>query len=81
LSRALTQLKEVTEDRHRLVHGEWWFNVFENNQLEVLALRNGKITCLQAVTSEKLTEWAEKLDEIGDDLDAVEYRLRLKMEG
>ena len=35
LSRAAAEYKAVADVRHHLVHGEWWFNVFENGVLTV----------------------------------------------
>jgi hypothetical protein len=40
LSAAVTTLKRVTRKRHHLIHGEWWFNAFENGQLTIRGVRS-----------------------------------------
>ena len=43
LNEALNRLKTIAEKRHRLIHGEWWFNVFQNEQLEIRSVRPGRL--------------------------------------
>jgi hypothetical protein len=43
LDASMTKLKSLADKRHHVIHGEWWFNVFENGQLEIRAVRRGKI--------------------------------------
>lgn len=39
LSAAVTKLKRMARKRHQLIHGEWWFNAFENGQLTIRGVR------------------------------------------
>jgi hypothetical protein len=62
------------------VHGEWWFNVFEDG---VLCTRNIKpkgadagIYQTEQVPPAKLDALARELDDIADEVDALEFRLR-----
>jgi hypothetical protein len=37
---ALGRPRDIAERRHHLIHGEWWFNVFDRGLLEVRAVRS-----------------------------------------
>jgi hypothetical protein len=76
MNEAAARYKEVAEKRHHLVHGEWWFNVFAEGRLEVRKVWKGGIEHLDFVTPDTLDLWATTLEEIADDLDAIEYRVR-----
>jgi hypothetical protein len=80
LSTALTDLKRLADKRHQLIHGEWWFDPSEDNQLTIRGVRPGKkgatIKHLATISAGDLDEWAKQLDEIADALDLIEYHCR-----
>jgi hypothetical protein len=80
LSESLTNWKLLADKRHRLIHGEWWFNVFEDNQLAIRGVWSRKkgttIKHLATISAEDLDGWAKQLDEIADTLDLIEYHCR-----
>ena len=39
LDKAMASLKTLADKRHRLIHGEWWFNVFEDGHLTIRGVR------------------------------------------
>ena len=57
-------------------NGEWWFNVFENGQLEIRAVRQGKIKHMSTVSAHDLGQWALELEDIADVLDDIEFYCR-----
>lgn len=81
LDASMTKLKSLADRRHHVIHGEWWFNVFENGQLEIRAVRQGKIKHMSTVSAHDLGQWALELDDIADVLDDIEfYSRRLKQQ-
>jgi hypothetical protein len=76
LNASMTKLKSLADQRHHIIHGEWWFNVFENGQLEIRAVRQGKIKHMSTVSAHDLGQWALELNDIADVLDDIECRLK-----
>jgi len=79
LSTSLTALKRLADKRHQLIHGEWWFNVFEGDELTIRGVRPGKkltIKHLATISAGDLDDWAQQLDEIADALDVIEHHCR-----
>jgi hypothetical protein len=81
LRHAAREYKAVGEKRNHLVHGEWWFNVFENGVLTVRAVREKKKGVLtieneEVVSADVLDDWANRLDTVADDFDDLEAQLR-----
>jgi hypothetical protein len=72
----MTKLKSLADKRHHVIHGEWWFNVFENGQREIRAVRQGKIKHMSTVSAHDLGQWALELDDIADVLDDIEFYCR-----
>ncbi|MBQ0824174.1 hypothetical protein KBI52_28665 [Microvirga sp. HBU67558] len=70
---AVTRFKEISEKRHHLIHGEWWFDVFDGGHLVVRKVRRGKIEHLLDVTPSVLEDWTQSLEDIADELDEVWY--------
>jgi hypothetical protein len=75
MSAALDKLKVIAVERHHMVHGEWWFNVFENGQLEIRNIRPDSIEGI-TITADAILRHAHDLEEIADLLDDVDFRLR-----
>jgi len=80
LSTSMTNLKALADKRHQLIHGEWWFSVFEDGRLTIRGVRPGKngatIKHLGTVSTYNLDQWAKQLDEIADALDMIEHHCR-----
>jgi len=72
----------VAEKRHRLIHGEWWFNVFENGALNVRRVRSKKtktkrvwfLEHIKVVSADELEDWANRLNAVADDFDELTPR-------
>jgi hypothetical protein len=73
MDEAVKCFREISEKRHHLIHGEWWFDIFNGGHLAVRKVRRGKIEHLFDVTPDMLEEWALSLEGIADDLDEVWY--------
>src|ERR1700722_15087570 len=76
LDASMTKLKSLGDRRPHVIHGEWWFNVFENGKLEIRAVRQGKIKHMSTVSAHELGQWALELDDIADVLDDIEFYCR-----
>jgi hypothetical protein len=79
LRHAADEYKAVGDKRHRLIHGEWWFNVFENGELNIRRVRNKKIKNksvlfiehIEVVSADELENWATRLNAVADDFDEL----------
>ena len=82
LRHAADEYKAVGDKRHHLIHGERWFNVFENGELNVRRVRNKKIKNksvfiiehIEVVSADELDDWAAKLNAVADDFDELTPR-------
>jgi hypothetical protein len=81
LLHAAAEYKAVADERHHLIHGEWWFNVFENGVLTVRNVRWKKnntaliIENREVVSPADLDEWAARLDAVADEFDDLAWAL------
>jgi hypothetical protein len=77
LRRAAAEYKAVADERHHLIHGEWWFNVFEKGVLTVRNVRWKKNTLIidnrVVVSAANLEDWAIKLDAVADEFDDLAW--------
>jgi|SRR5262245_52882551 len=76
LSRALDRMKEIAKDRNQLVHGEWWFDVFADGQLQTRNVKRNSIEHGKSYSPELLNQYAVELDDIADEFDRIENMLR-----
>lgn len=76
LGRALDRMKEIAHDRNQLVHGEWWFNAFEGEQLQTRNVKNNRIIHGKSFSPDLLNQYATDLDAIADEFDRLENVLR-----
>jgi hypothetical protein len=81
LRHAAAEYKAVADERHHLIHGEWWFNVFEKGVLTVRNVRWKKnnsaliIENREVVSPADLDQWAARLDAVADDFDDLAWAL------
>jgi hypothetical protein len=75
LRHAAAEYKAVGEERHHLVHGDWWFNVFENGVLTVRRVRKNKIEHREVTSAADLDNWAARLNAVADDFDDLTWQL------
>jgi hypothetical protein len=84
LSRAAAEYKAVADERHHLVHGDWWFNVFENGVLTIRRTREKKkknktvlfIEHRVVASAADLDDWTARLDAVADIFDDLELQCR-----
>lgn len=76
LGRALDRMKEIANDRNQLVHGEWWFNGFEDGRLQTRNVKRDRVKHGKSYSPELLTQYASELDAIADEFDRIENMLR-----
>jgi hypothetical protein len=80
LRSAAAEYKAVADERHHLIHGEWWFNVFEDGVLTVRNVRWKEnkliIDNREVVSADDLEKWAIRLDAVADEFDELEWALR-----
>jgi hypothetical protein len=74
LCHAAAEYKAVADERNHLVHGGWWFNVFEN---DVLTVRRWDKKALiiedrEVVSASDIDDWATRLDAVADEFDELE---------
>ena len=90
LRHAAGEYKAVGDKRHHLIHGEWWFNVFENGGLNVRRARSQTIKGrpktikekkrvliienIEVVSPTDLDDWATKLNTVADDFDDLAWQ-------
>ena len=82
LRHAAAEYKAVGEKRHYLIHGEWWFNVFENGVLDVRRARwktikkkkRMFIEHIEVVSPADLDDWATRLNTVADDFDDLAWQ-------
>jgi hypothetical protein len=70
LRHAADEYKAVGDKRHHLIHGEWWFNVFENGELNIRRVRLF-IEHIEVVSADELENWATRLNAVADDFDEL----------
>lgn len=75
LIRHIDTLASLYRRRNIIVHGEWWFNVFENNELQVRDWdRDAKEPVHdETITPETLDQLAREFDEVSQDIDIFSY--------
>jgi len=89
LRHAAAEYKAVADERNHLVHGDWWFNVFENGVLTVRRAGWKKkknkaelvIKHREIVSPADLDDWAARLDAVADDFDDLATQFQLAREG
>jgi len=80
LRHAAAEYKAVAGERHHLIHGEWWFNVFENGVLTVRNVRwkNNKTALViehrEVISPTDLDDWATRLNAVADDFDDLAWQ-------
>ena len=79
LSHAMDRMKFIAEQRHQLVHGEWWFNVFKGGHLQTRNVQTKGIKHTKAFSVDLLDQYAGELDKIADELDRIEYGYERKI--
>ena len=72
----ITTLTDLYRRRNMIVHGEWWFNVFEGG---VLLVRDwdrdeGGPVHDETVTPESLDQLAREFDDVSSDIDMFSYK-------
>jgi hypothetical protein len=72
----IATLTDLYRRRNMIVHGEWWFNVFEGGELQVRDLdrEEGGPIHDETVTPESLDMLAREFDEVSSDIDMFSYR-------
>ncbi len=72
----LKRFVEVANERHHLVHGEWWFDPFDGGRLVVRRLHRDELTHAFHITPAQIIEWTDALDEIADELEMIRDGIR-----
>jgi hypothetical protein len=73
ISEEVSRFSKIATERHNLVHGEWWFDVFEGNRLSIRRIQDGNPVHTEYVTPGLVEEWAKELDAVADSLDHLAY--------
>jgi hypothetical protein len=81
LRQAADEYKAVGDERHHLVHGDWWFNVFENGVLTVRRVRKNKTALViehrEVASAADLDNWAVRLNAVANVFDDLALQCRL----
>ncbi|AWN41984.1 hypothetical protein [Methylobacterium durans] len=77
---AVKRFARIAEERHHLIHGEWWFDEFDQARLVVRRLHKGQLHHSTDVTPERLEEWTSALVAAADDFELVFDAVRMSRE-
>lgn len=81
LDAALKRFTEVANERHHLIHGEWWFDPFDGGQLVVRRLHRGELTHAFHATPARIAAWTATLDGVADELETIWDGISMEREG
>ncbi|TFV39403.1 hypothetical protein E4K66_13440 [Bradyrhizobium frederickii] len=80
LLKHIETLSSLYQRRNIIVHGEWWFNVFEDDALSVRDWdrKAGEPIHDETITPETLDQLAIEFDDVSQDIDVFSYRPKVQ---